>query len=258
MKDLTHNQKVKILQAFAWIGSIFTLTFYWNLQLFFCALFTGWLIHGLGLCVSMHRMITHRSFTPRNKFVKYFLCFLSTICTLGSVIAWPTTHRNHHKYTDTKKDPTYPHGSLWYTIKCLFYYFPTHDDYQGAMIVKDLVKDKDYAWFHRNYFNIILAYIIVLGIINPLYIGYFYCVAMIPVFIGIGWVSVLAHLPKLSFFGYKNYRIKDTSYNSHFWQLLTMGEGLHNNHHARPADWNTAKKWYEFDIASLFIRLFRR
>ena len=143
-------------------------------------------------------------------------------------------------------------------MKCFFYYFPTHDDYQGAMVVKDLVKDKDYAWFHRNYFNIILTYILVLGIINPLYIGYFYCVAMIPVFIGIGWVSVLAHLPKLSFFGYKNYRIKDTSYNSHFWQLLTMGEGLHNNHHARPADWNTAKKWYEFDIASLFIRLFRR
>ena len=33
------------------------------------------LIHGLGLCVSMHRMITHRSFKPRNKLVKYFLCF---------------------------------------------------------------------------------------------------------------------------------------------------------------------------------------
>ena len=36
--------------------------------------------------------------------------------------------------------------------------------------------------------------------------------------------------------------------------LLFWGEGWHNNHHARPREWNFRMKWWEFDIGAQVIR----
>ena len=46
--------------------------------------------------------------------------------------------------------------------------------------------------------------------------------------------------------GYRNFDVKDTSKNFMPWDLIMLGEGLHNNHHARPQA-NFSIKWYEFD-----------
>ena len=36
--------------------------------------------------------------------------------------------------------------------------------------------------------------------------------------------------------------------------ILTLGEGLHNNHHRFPRDASISRAWYEIDIAGLIIR----
>jgi stearoyl-CoA desaturase (delta-9 desaturase) len=121
--------------------------------------------------------------------------------------------------------------------------------------IKGLCSDKDYFFFHRHYFKILLAYVVLLGLINPLYIIYVYAIPVVFSVICIGWVSTLAHLPGLSVFGYRNHNTNDNTYNSLFWQLITWGEGLHNNHHAKAFAKSTAEKWFEFDLTYLFIRL---
>ena len=56
--------------------------------------------------------------------------------------------------------------------------------------------------------------------------------------------------------GYRNHDRYDTSTNLMPFDLITMGEGYHNNHHARPSDINFSEKWYEWDLCYPIIVFF--
>ena len=55
--------------------------------------------------------------------------------------------------------------------------------------------------------------------------------------------------------GYRNYNIKDHSKNTSPWGVLLMGELFQNNHHKEKDNANFARKWYEFDLTFLIMRL---
>jgi stearoyl-CoA desaturase (delta-9 desaturase) len=50
----------------------------------------------------------------------------------------------------------------------------------------------------------------------------------------------------------------DESRNSWIANLITLGEGWHNNHHAKPYAWSNWERWWEFDIPSLVIRVIKK
>lgn len=253
--NLSHYQKTKLLQAAAWVGSIYTLVFLWSTSLFWFSILAGWLASGLGLGICYHRWSAHKTFKPKNKLVKWFLLLVGTLVSHGSAVAWTITHRYHHKLVDTPQDPTYPVGSLWHKVKGFFYHFKSPEMPNSQVMVIDLIRDKDVMFFHNNYFKIIFTYILGLALLNPLYVGYFYCIPVCYVIISSGWVTTLAHIPNSMIFGYRNYDTPDKSYNSHFWQLFSMGDGYHNNHHACPWLWNMAVTKYEFDLCGQFVKI---
>jgi fatty-acid desaturase len=55
-------------------------------------------------------------------------------------------------------------------------------------------------------------------------------------------------------FGYRNYNSNDYSTNITWLGYLMFGEGWHNNHHAKPNNWNFKLKWWEFDLGAWFIK----
>jgi stearoyl-CoA desaturase (delta-9 desaturase) len=58
--------------------------------------------------------------------------------------------------------------------------------------------------------------------------------------------------------GYKTYELKnDESRNSWIASLITLGEGWHNNHHAKPYAWQQGEKWWELDPPSWIIKLIK-
>lgn len=59
-------------------------------------------------------------------------------------------------------------------------------------------------------------------------------------------------------YGYKNHDLTNTSTNLMPWDLLMMGEGLHNNHHKFAASPKFSVKKYEFDPTYPIIRLLDR
>jgi fatty-acid desaturase len=121
--------------------------------------------------------------------------------------------------------------------------------------IKDLLKKDFLIKQHNYYFAIILSYILILTAIDPILIIFCY---IIPA--GFSWwssavLSLPLHSPSQ---GYRNFDTTDTTVNSHLWNWLTLGEGLHNNHHARPGEYNFAftEKKYEWDFSAFLVDKF--
>lgn len=252
---LTHYENTKLLQLLAWAGAIYALFFAWSMPLVLSSLLVGWLYSGFGLGICHHRYAAHMTFQPKHRLIKWGLLFIGTIITHGSVIAWTITHRYHHKYCDTHRDPTNPSGSAWHKIKCFFYHFDNLECDHKEILVIDLMRDRDFVFFHNHHFSIIAAYIGSLALINPVLVLYFYCIPVCYVLFTSGWVTTLAHTPALSVFGYRNYATDDKTLNSQFWQIFTMGDGYHNNHHACPWLYNMAVTKDEFDLCGQIVKL---
>ena len=121
------------------------------------------------------------------------------------------------------------------------------------MRVKDLIADKDHMWFHKNYYKIVIGWIVLLGLIDLKIAAYFYCVSMLYVFFGISYITVIAHIPKLAVKGYRIFNSPDYTYNSKLFAWLLWGEGFHNTHHSNPRLYNLAVLPDEFDYSAKVI-----
>jgi len=248
-----HQEKIlKTFQALVFVGAPLTLIFAWNWKLFLASLFWGWLVVGIGAAICLHRYAAHRSFEPKNCVIKFLLMLFGTICTLGSTVTWVSGHRMHHAMSDEPGDPHNPTNNTWMRIKAWFYYFPKINALHYAP--KDLLKDKMHWWFHRNYFFVLAGYVALLGLVDPVVLGYFYCVSMLYVLTGMSWATVLAHVPSTSMGGYRLYNSDDLTYNSKFWALLFWGEGYHNTHHANPRMHCLEMIPGDFDLAGRVIK----
>jgi stearoyl-CoA desaturase (delta-9 desaturase) len=225
---MSNYDKIKLAQAILVLSTILTLVFAFDFTLLLLGLLVGWLFFCVGLSVCLHKLSSHRTFEPKNRIIKYVLLWFGTVVTMGSTINFSAGHRQHHKHADTPDDPYCLQGSLWHKIKLFFYWFPTYKI--NPMIIKDLLRDKDHVWFNDNYWKILLPYPIVLLIIDPVLFGYFYALPVIYVLLGMGYVTVVAHL-KL---GSRPYATNDNSWDSKTFAVLLAGEGYHNSHHANP------------------------
>jgi stearoyl-CoA desaturase (delta-9 desaturase) len=55
-------------------------------------------------------------------------------------------------------------------------------------------------------------------------------------------------------YGYKNFRLKNTSENLFTVDILMLGESYHNNHHKHPSSVNFGVRWHEIDPIYPVIR----
>ena len=66
-----------------------------------------------------------------------------------------------------------------------------------------------------------------------------------------GVVNGLGH-----WWGYRNGETRDRSRNLVPIGIVIGGEELHNNHHLDPASARLSRRWVEFDIGWMYIKLF--
>lgn len=197
----------------------------------------------MGLTIGLHRYFCHRSFKT-NKFWHYAMAITATLCSNGSVIAWVGLHRHHHLHTDTDDDAHDPRRiGIWRAFLYLYKRVVISEKY-----VRPELRDPVLIFLHIFYFPVILAYIGILGIINPMLIIWCYAVPVLGVYIGLSAVTTVAHLH-----GYKTYDINDESRNSWLASLLSGGEGWHNNHHAYPSYHRQGHLKWELDPAAWVI-----
>ncbi|KAL0771058.1 hypothetical protein Bca101_036209 [Brassica carinata] len=76
--------------------------------------FLFYTIGGLGITVSYHRNLAHRSFKVP-KWLEYLLAYCALLAIQGDPIDWVSTHRYHHQFTDSERDPHSPKEGFWFS-----------------------------------------------------------------------------------------------------------------------------------------------
>ena len=202
----------------------------------------------MGGTVTYHRLLSHKSFDSP-KWFEYLGTIVASLGGNGSSIGWVAIHREHHRFTDTGKDPHSPHH-----VSILRIQFASMLDHPKIKYVPDLLRSKFHTWMHKNYWAVNFIYLVAvysLFGVDGVVFGYF--VPTLMVWHAGSAINTVNHLS-----GYRNYDTKEKSTNNFFTGILVSGEGWHNNHHAHPADAQFGKKWWEFDLGWQLIKLVRK
>lgn len=170
----------------------------------------------VGLCgtVFYHRVVTHKN--PIHPLIEKVLLFLSWIGASGSAIGWAATHRMHHKYSDTPKDPHSPK----YLGRLKTYWWSSATK-RSVKFVPDLLRKPLFVWSHQNYFLGLLLYHAVVLLLCPLTVYWMLCI--VPGFL-MWFAGSMTNV-----FGHDEHG----PVNNSFMGYLFAGEGWHKNHHDR-------------------------
>jgi fatty-acid desaturase len=228
-------------------------TFSWSNLI--AALILWWLAGSLGIGIGYHRLLTHRGFkTP--KWVEYTLSIFGTLAIQSGPLSWVTTHRIHHAFTETEKDPHSPRfGTYWAHIGWIFR--GTSQNQSWATMQRycpDFANDRVHQIIDKYYYvpTIILAVgLFAIGGLSMILWAVFLRTV-------IGWhftwlVNSATHL-----WGTRRFETRDDSRNNGLIAAITWGEGWHNNHHAYPRSARHGMAWYEFDINWIEISVMQK
>jgi stearoyl-CoA desaturase (delta-9 desaturase) len=169
---------------------------------------------------------------------------------------WVAIHRKHHVFSDNEGDPHTPHVfGIWTVL------------FKGAVLYHTASKDTDMVnkfgvgtpddWMERVIYTphsrlgILLMLIIDLLFFGPWgFIVWGVQMIWIP-FWAAGIINGVGH-----WMGYRNGTTRDLSQNIVPWGIVIGGEELHNNHHLNPANVKLSRRWFEFDIGYMWLKLF--
>lgn len=244
-----HNMYLlKVVQGIGLVTIVFGI---WFTPYLLEAVIATFLLSVVGTSIAQHRYFGHRTFTT-NRVTNFILALLATLSTSGSIIHWSAIHRHHHAHSDTEHDIHSPRHIGF--IRCFFNWFEQSDiDKVKRGLVKDLMRNQLVVWFHNWYWPTIGAYVLLLGLIDPWLIISCW---LIP----IGWWRITGGVTNSfthGYVGYKNFPTgRDMTTNSFWINLFCFGDGLHENHHHKPASYTFAytNRWHEFDPCAWIIR----
>jgi stearoyl-CoA desaturase (delta-9 desaturase) len=199
----------------------------------------GYFFSCLGITLSYHRQLTHKSFET-DKWLEHAFAFLGVLAVQGHPIEWVSAHRHHHVQCDDVPDPHSPYdGFFWSHMGWLF------DSRSNALLfdttnAKDMKKDDFYVWLKKNYLNITIAQPIVYFLLGG-FPGLIWGFALRTVFSWhVTWaVNSISHM-----WGRQMFKTGDISMNNPVVGILALGEGWHNNHHAFEDSCRHGLKWW--------------
>jgi stearoyl-CoA desaturase (delta-9 desaturase) len=195
----------------------------------------------IGMTVTYHRLLSHKSFVPGAWFEKFgTLC--ATLGGTGSSVAWVAVHREHHRYNDTDRDPHTPKHGFFKTQFLSMLHRPS------VKYVPDLLRSKFHTTVHRFYWGIHAVYAATLWLcFGPFAIVYAYLFPSFILWHAGSFVNTLGH--------YNFAERKITPSNHWLLGLVMWGEGFHKNHHDDVKSAYFGRRWYNPDIGYYCIKL---
>lgn len=211
---------------------------------------------GMSITAGYHRLWSHRSYNAHWPLRLAYAIF-GAASVEGSIKWWGHSHRVHHRYTDTPRDPYDARQGLWYSHMGWMLTQP-NPKYRARADIEDLTDDWIVRWQHRNYIPIMAISAFVLPAVISHYLwndfwGGFIWGGIIRVFAiqqATFCINSLAH-----YLGIQPFDDRRTPRDNWITALVTFGEGYHNFHHEFPTDYRNALKWYQYDPTKIFIYL---
>ncbi|CAK9324572.1 unnamed protein product [Citrullus colocynthis] len=227
-----------------------------------------YVITGLfGITISYHRHLSHKSFKIP-KWLEYLFAYCGVHALQGDPMDWVSTHRCHHQFVDTDKDPHSPIQGFWFghitwalnsyllTKKVCPQYFRDFKGMERNILmlnlkhgrptnVVDLEKQTFYRFIQKTYFLHPIALALLLYAIGGFpFVIWGMCVR-ITVFIHVMFmVNSVGHR-----WGTRQWSTSDLSTNNWWLSLLSFGEGWHNNHHAFEYSARHGLEWWQIDFS---------
>jgi fatty-acid desaturase len=189
----------------------------------------------LGMTITYHRLLSHRSWKPP-QFLEYLFTLFATIGLTSSAITWVALHKQHHAYADTDKDPHSPAHKGLFCVHYLSMFSPVE-----LKRVTPLLRDKFYVFQHKFYFEINLVYAMIIYMIDPFAVVYAWLFpAMLLWNGGSSIISVSHRYGKV--------------HNDFSLAILVWGEGYHKNHHANPG----SPRFGKYDLGGVVIKFLNK
>ena len=198
-------------------------------------------LSALGITAGLHRLWSHRSYKAKLP-TRFLLMLLESSCFQTDIFNWVKTHRVHHKFSDTEKDPHNINNGIffahigWVLVKRE----ETILEEQEKIDISDLKNDPiavldNYLWPYDDFFMCyILPSIYTLYYENSFMKGFllYGCLKWILVSHATWCVNSFAHM-----YGDRPFRKDIQSAENKWVSILTVGEGWHNWHHTYPYDY---------------------
>jgi stearoyl-CoA desaturase (delta-9 desaturase) len=201
--------------------------------------------------IYLHRVLSHKSIRL-HPVMTMLMRFGTWMLTSISPREWVAVHRKHHNFSDVEGDPHSPHlEGYWKIMLANVYYYrrEANNDDTLEKYAADLPFDRlDKVLLRHGTLGFSLT-----GVMLMLVMGFGPGLAALATLAFVYLLLNAAINGAGHTFGYKSFANDAT--NLRLLALITFGEGLHNNHHARPASAKLSAFRGEFDPAWPVIRL---
>jgi len=111
---------------------------------------------------------------------------------------------------------------------------------------------------HKYFFAYTSVYTGIISILDPWLMLYAYLIPISLCVWATGAFNTWGHGKGLKWLGYRTYNTNDRSMNHWLVNIITFGEGWHNNHHNDPSLPYLRNKWWEWDLNGLIIKVIRK
>lgn len=195
-----------------------------------------------------HRYFAHRAYQMR-RVPQFLMAFGGLTAVQQGPLWWASHHRDHHRYTDTERDPHSPQQGFWWSH--IGWIISGRFDETDHEAIADFSRFPELRWLNSHNWvgpvSLGTVSFLIAGW-SGLVVGFFGSTVLL-------WhatfsVNSFAHL-----FGRRRYATTDSSRNNWLIAVLTLGEGWHNNHHHYPRSARQGFRWWELDISFHVLRL---
>lgn len=187
-----------------------------------------------GLTLGYHRYLSHQHFKcPR--WFELMMLFFAHIMMVGPAILWVATHRAHHKYSDTDKDPHSPKYKGYFYAHFLQVFTEPNIKWAGR-----LLKDKLYRAQHVYYWEAIFVFAMILLALDPFALIY-------------AWLAPAGFAKLIGSLVFSYSHRNGQPHSDLLIGMLTFGEGFHQQHHTN----GRLTLWHPLDIGGRIIQLIK-
>jgi|SRR5581483_573689 len=205
----------------------------------------------LATTIFLHRTLSHRALSMKPWLRFLFRCLVWI--TVGiRPRQWVAVHRKHHAFTDVDGDPHSPRLLGWVTVQfgnVALYRKVANDPEQVRRYARDLPADRwDRVLFDHSWLGLAIGITFLVVVFGPL-VGLLAAAFHTVLYLMLNAaVNAITHT-----FGSRPNG--NTATNLQWLALLTLGEGLHNNHHAAPTSAKFSLNRREIDLGWPLIAL---